>query len=89
MIAALAVANFWYWMVLPMPPEIDPGLNYQNVWQWVGCVALLGFVAGAVERHAVVAATIVGLGQPLAFIPYDLFGYADRPEPLGIRWDGS
>ena len=46
-IAALAVANFWYWMVLPMPTQDDSGLNGQNLWQWVGSLSLLAFVAAS------------------------------------------
>ena len=25
--------------------------------------------------------------MPIAFIPHDLFGYADRPQPLEFRWE--
>ena len=68
-IAALAVANFWYWMVLPMPTQDDSGLNGQNLWQWVGSLSLLAFVAGLIERRLALAAIIVALGMPIAFYP--------------------
>ena len=55
--------------------------------EWVGSLSLLAFVAGLIERRPALAAIIVALGMPIAFIPYDLFGYADRPQPLEFRWE--
>lgn len=70
-----------------MPPMLSGGLSYENWWQWVGSLALLAFVAGLIEQRVVVAASLVSLGMPVAYIPYDLYGYAYRPDPLELRWD--
>src|SRR5688572_24934977 len=74
----VAIANFWYWMVLPMPPLDDPGLSYENFVPWLICAALLALIAGFVEGHALIAACVVAMGKPIAFVPYALFGFANR-----------
>ena len=65
-------ANFWYWMVLPMPPAHGSGLSH--AWKWVGTAALLALVAVIIDRRPVVAAVCVALGLPIAFVPYTLLG---------------
>ena len=87
-IVALSVASFWYWLVLPMPPEHDAGLNFDNVGQWLATLAILAFVSAWGEERLFVATSLVALGEPIAFLPYALFGFAyRRSQPLQLRWD--
>lgn len=86
-LVSLAAANFWFWMVIPMPPLHDPGLSYTNVIPWLICFEILALVAGIVEGRAVLAASLVAIAEPIAFVPYTLFGFANRHfEPMQLRW---
>lgn len=84
---ALSVANFWYWMVLPMPPVYDAGLSFDYFSQWVATLAGMSFVIGWAEERPFFAASLVALGEPIAFLPYALFGFAyRRTHPLQLSW---
>jgi hypothetical protein len=87
-VVSLSAASFWLWMVLPLPPEDDPGLSFQNVGQWVATIGILAFITAWIERNAFRAACLIALGEPIAFLPYALFGFAyRRSRPVEVRWD--
>ena len=71
-----------------MPPKHDSGISYENFGPWVGTSVALAFVVGLVERSAPVSASLVALGDPIAYIPYTLFGMAYRPwQSQQLHWD--